>query len=63
MYNTLNVYSIINTQCNISIYSRMEVQAPKIKDRAVNVPRAKSHPVPHETKTKIMIPNTRTNHA
>lgn len=46
-----------------SIYSRMEVQAPRIKDRAVNVPRAKSHPVPHETKTKIMIPNTRTNHA
>lgn len=31
------------------IYLRIEVQAPKMKDRAVNVPRAKSQPVPQLT--------------
>jgi hypothetical protein len=41
----------------------MEVHAPKTKDKAVNKPLAKSHPVPQETNTKITIAKHATNQA
>lgn len=41
----------------------MEVHAPKMNERAVKIPRAKSQPVPHDTKTRMMTENTRMNHA
>jgi hypothetical protein len=39
----------------------MEVKAPKRKDTAVKVPRAISHPVPQETKTKMRTEKQATN--
>lgn len=41
----------------------MEVHAPKMNERAVKIPLAKSQPVPHDTKTRMMTENTRMNHA